>query len=50
MMSPMISQMIKRHQVSGSSDVIIERQTKIPKIGNKGNDGTLKGLGISGLV
>ena len=46
----MISQMKRRHQVSGSSDVIMARQTRMPKIGNKGKYGTRKDLGISGWV
>ena len=46
----MTNQMINRHQVSSSRESIIARQTKIPKNGNNGKNGTLKGLGISGFV
>ena len=41
---------MRRHQVSESSEVIMAKQTMIPKIGNSGKHGTLKGLGILGWV
>ena len=50
MINPITIQMIKRHQVSASSEVIIAKHTRIPKIGNCGKYGQRYNLGRSGRV
>ena len=50
MTSPIKSQASNLTQVSGGSEIIIEKQIKIPKIGNSGTHGLRKGRGSLGCV
>ena len=46
----MAIQIISRNQVSHGNEAICAKHIKMPRIGNKGTKGVLKGRGVSGLV